>query len=177
MTQQQSIIRRKLNAAELTDQPLMRMFSLKHEFSTEWHKFLHPSVTGSDQILNITIGRGRMPFFTQHRKIDVMRIDVLARTTESGDYHFILSVKNDFGTVMTSSQIAMPQKAKYGNLQMASLAGSASNINVEKKISIEKPMSLKLKHSTSTDFKSLATNPDEVKDILLVLHYKLGDLN
>jgi hypothetical protein len=163
-----------MNTAELADQPLMRLFSMKHEFSTEWHKFLHPSVAGSDQILNITIGSERMPFFTQHRRIDVMRIDVLARTTKSGDYHFILSVTDDYDSVMTSSQIAMPQKPKYGNLQMVSLAGSVSNINVED-VRIEKPMSLKLKHSTSTDFKSLDTTPDEVKDILLVLHYKLGD--
>lgn len=25
--------------------PLIRMFSMKHEFSSEWHKFLYPEVT------------------------------------------------------------------------------------------------------------------------------------
>jgi hypothetical protein len=158
-----------MNIAELADQPLMRMFSMRHEFPTEWHKFLHPSVAESDQILNITIGRERMPFFTQHRKIDVMRIDVLARTTESKEeYTLLLSVTGEDDSVMESSPIAMPQNAKYGDLQMASF----TDIPPEA-ISIEKPMSLKLKHSTSTDFKSL--DPDEMNDILLVLHYKLSN--
>jgi hypothetical protein len=34
------------NVADLTEQPLMQMFSLRHEFPTEWHKFLHPAVEG-----------------------------------------------------------------------------------------------------------------------------------
>jgi len=123
-------------------------------------------------VLNITIGKERMPFFTQHRKINVMRIDVLARTTKSGDYHLILSVTDTDDNVMTSSQITMLQNPTFGNIQTASIEGNVSNINVED-INIEKPISLKLKHNSSTDFKSLDT--DEAKDILLVLHYKLDD--
>jgi len=73
---------------ELADPPLMRMFSMKHEFSTEWHKFLHPGVEGGEQVLNITIGKERMPFFTQHRKIEVDNIDILARTTKNGHRYF-----------------------------------------------------------------------------------------
>jgi hypothetical protein len=161
-----------MNAAELADQPLMRMFSMKHEFSTEWHKFLHPGVEGGEQVLNITIRKERMPFFTQHRKIYVMKIDVLARTTKSGDYHLILSVTDADDSVMTSSQITMPENPTLGDIQTASLEGNVSNINVED-ISIDKPISLKLKHNSSADFKSLDT--DEAEDILLVLHYKLGD--
>ena len=161
-----------MNAAKLADQPLMRMFSMKHEFSTEWHKFINPDVEEGEQVLDITIGKERMPFFTQHRKIDVMKIDVLARTTKSGDYHLILSVTDADDSVMTSSQITMPQNPTFGNLQTASLAGNVSNINVED-ISVDKPISLKLKHNSSADFKSLDT--DEAEDILLVLHYKLGD--
>jgi hypothetical protein len=152
-----------MNVAELADQPFMRVFSMKHEFPTEWHKFLHPSVAGSDQILNITIGRERMPFFTQHRSIDIMKLDVLAKTTQDGDYHLILSVTDAYDTEMTSSQITMPQKPRFGNLQMVSLEGNVSNINVES-ISIDKPISIKLS-SSSPDFKSLATNPDEVEDV------------
>ena len=166
-----------MNAFEppLTDQPLMRMFSMKHEFSTEWHKFLHPSVEGGEQVLNITIGKERMPFFTQHRKINVMRIDVLARTTKAEDYYLILSVTyadDDNDLENSSSQIPMPQNPRFGNLQTASLPCDDCNINVEN-ISIDKQLSIKL--SSSENFIPLDTNPDEVKDILLVLHYKLDD--
>ena len=161
------------NAADLADQPLMRMFSMKHEFSTEWHKFINPDVEEGEQVLNITIGKERMPFFTHHRKIEVKRIDVLARTTKSEDYHLILTVTDADDNVTTSSQITMPQNPTFGNLQKVSLPDDNDyGINVED-ISIEKPISLKLKHNSSADFKSL--DSDEAKDILLVLHYKLDD--
>ena len=174
-----------MNAAELPDQPLMRMFSMKHEFPSEWHRFLHPSAVEGEQVLNITIGKERMPFFTQLRKIIVMRIDVLARTIKSGDYYLDLSVTDTDNNVMTSKKIPMHQKPGFGNLQMVSLAGIVSNKNLEDisidepkpinvdKISIDEPISLWL--SSSKDFTPLDTNPDEAKDILLVFHYKLGE--
>ena len=48
-----------MNKAELTDQPLMRMFSMKQEFSKEWHKFLLPATEGGEQVLSFTIGKER----------------------------------------------------------------------------------------------------------------------
>lgn len=172
------------NEEELSTQPLMRMFSLKHEFSTEWHKFLHPSTVDSEQVLNFTIGKERMPFFTQHRDINIMKLDVLARATKkTKNYNLVLSatcLTNGQETVKSPEDkniIVMSPNDKFGKLQMVSLTGDDSaviKINVEK-IIIEKPISLKLKLESSTDFTSLATNPDEVKDILLVFHYKLSD--
>jgi hypothetical protein len=159
-------------AADLSTQPLMRMFSLHHDFPTEWHRFLHPGVAGSDQVLNLTIGRERMPFFTQHRGIVIMKIDVLAKTAQRNEnYHLIFSVTDADNNVMTSlEEIPMPSNPKYGDLPMTSLTGNAYDINVED-TSIEQPISIKIRHNVSPDFKSLA--PDELKDIFLVLHYKL----
>ncbi len=154
-----------MNAAELSTQPLMRMFSMKHEFPTEWHKFLYPGVDNAEQVLNIQPGKERFPFFVQHRSINVMQVDVLAKTTKSGDYHLILSATDMDGNVMTSSKISMPQSAAYGDLQKTTLTGNTANINVEE-ISVNDPLSLKLKPKT---------NPDEVTDIFLVFHYYLGD--
>lgn len=62
-----------------------------------------------------------MPFFTQHRKIDIIKLDILARTTKDGDYHLILSVTDANDSLMTSLQIPMPQNAAFVNLQMVSL--------------------------------------------------------
>ncbi len=45
-----------MNVAELSTQPLMRMFSMRHEFPTEWHNFLHPATEGEEQVLSFTIG-------------------------------------------------------------------------------------------------------------------------
>ncbi|MCP4398170.1 MAG: hypothetical protein GY801_12845 [bacterium] len=148
-----------VNAAELSTQPLMRMFSMKHEFPTEWHKFLHPGDDNLEQILNVTLGKERFPFFAQHRSINVKQIDVLAKTTEDEDYHLNIS----------ATEILMSEIATYGGLQKATLSGSTANINVNDSLS------LKLKRQSAGNYTSLGTNPDEVTDIFIVLHYYLGD--
>jgi hypothetical protein len=42
-------------------------------------------------------------------------------------------------------------------------------------LDITKEMNLQVKHHTVAKYKSLATQPDEVEDMFLVVHYKLGN--
>lgn len=167
---------------DLPDQPLMRMFSMKHEFPTEWHKFLHPGVVGGEQVLNITIGKNRFPFFAQDRKIVVMKMEVFAKCTQAGNYHMILSYTKSDGRTVTSPEdlpdlITMPQNNNYGGLNKATINVNDAGLNLEE-LDIEKTTRLKLKYSTALDYTGLATKPDadedEVEDIFLVFHYKMG---
>lgn len=173
---------------DLPDQPLMRMFSMKHEFPTEWHKFLHPGVVGGEQVLNITIGKNRFPFFAQDRKIVVMKMEVFAKCTQEGDYHMILSYTKSDGSTVTSDSdttdqdpetpILMPRNNNYGGLNKATINVTDAGLNLEEELDIEKAMRLKLKYSAAPDYTGLATKPDadedEVEDIFLVFHYKMG---
>jgi hypothetical protein len=38
-----------LNAEDLTGQPLIQMFSMRHELPSEWYRFLHPAVDGASK--------------------------------------------------------------------------------------------------------------------------------
>ena len=106
-----------MNVAELSDQPLMSMFSMKHEFLTEWHKFFYPATESTEQVLSFNIGKKRIPFFAQDRDIVVMKIEVFAKCTQAGDYQMILSYIINFDEdTVTSSQITMPQNDSYGGL-------------------------------------------------------------
>jgi hypothetical protein len=164
-----------MNTAGSFDQPLMRMFSMKHEFPTEWHRFLHPSTEGAEQVLNFTISKERFPFFAQDRTIIVMKIDVFAKCSREDDnynYDMMLSyIMNDETSVTFSEEIAMPQNDSYGGLNKATINESDAGLTLQE-IDITKEMSLKVKHNTSSGFAGLATNPDEVKDIFLVVHYR-----
>jgi len=162
-----------MNTAELADQPFMRMFSMKHEFPTEWHKFLYPAIEGGEQVLSFTIGKERFPFFAQERDIVVMKIEAFAKCTQAGDYHMILSYINFDEDTVTSSQITMPQNDSYGGLNKATINVNDAGLNLEE-LDVTGEMSLKVKFSTSPDYTSLATKPDEVEDIFLVAHYKLA---
>jgi len=146
---------------------------MKHEFPTEWHKFLHPATEGAEQALSFIIGKERLPFFAQDRDIVVMKMEVFAKCTQAGDYHTMLSYTDFDEDTVASSQITMPQSDSYGGLNKATIDVNDAGLNLEE-LDITREMSLKLKHSSSPYYTSLATKPDEVEDIFLVLHYKLA---
>ena len=164
-----------LNAAERTEQPLMQMFSMRQEFPTEWHRFLHPGVAGSEQVLHFTLGKERFPFFVRNRGVVVMKIEIFARCCQSDEYKMVLSyTKSDGvdGESVVSSEIIAPQSSTYGGLNKATIGVNDAGLNLME-VDITKEMTLKLKRSSAQDYHSLLKNPEEVKDIFIVLHYKL----
>ncbi len=160
------------NAADLSDQPLMQLISMRHDFPTEWYRFLHPDTAGGEQVLNFTLGQERFPFFVRDREVVVMKVEAFARSSQSTSYEMILSYVNQDGDTVTSSPITMPQNSSYGDVNVATINVADAGLNLEE-MDIAAAMSLKLKQSTSPDYTALATEPEEVEDVLLVLHYKL----
>ncbi len=169
---------------ELPDMPLMRMFSMKHEFPTEWHRFLHPAVEGGEQVLNFTVGKERFPFFTQDSNIVVMKIEVFTKCTQTveydRDYHMVLSYFNSEGDAFTSPKdpahpedlIALPQNDSYGGLNKATINVNDAGLTLDE-LDIAKEMSMQVKRSAALDYTSLAPEPEELEDIFLVFHYKI----
>jgi hypothetical protein len=161
-----------INVAELTKQPLMRMFSMRHEFSTEWHRFLHPPVAGDDQVMKVTFRREHFPFFTRERNLDIRKVEILAKTSRTGDYHLMLTATGTENEVMESAEISMPESLTYGDMQKATLSESAADITVED-IHIFSELTMKLKHNSDSNYHSL--DDAEMEDLFVVVHYKLSD--
>jgi hypothetical protein len=161
------------NVADLTEQPLAQMFSLKHDFPTEWYKFLHPAAVGAEQIMNFTVGKERLPFFVQDRNVVIEKIELFAKCTQASTYKAILSYVNQDGDTVTSAEISLPQNSTYGGLNKATLNATDAGLSLEE-FDIAKIVSIKLKRSTAADYTKLTTNPDEVQDIFIAIHYKLG---
>jgi hypothetical protein len=63
-----------MNTAELADQPFMRMFSLKHEFPTKWHRFIN----SIDDYLSIVIKKDHFPYIAQGSGINISKIQLFA---------------------------------------------------------------------------------------------------
>ncbi len=55
------------------------MFSVRHEFPTEWHRFLHPAGAAGDQTMTLALGPDRFPFLFNGRAIAVERIEVFVK--------------------------------------------------------------------------------------------------
>ncbi len=60
-----------------TQANLQRMFSLRHEFPTEWYKFLHPADTAILQSMSIALGNERFPFQYRGKKIKITQAEIV----------------------------------------------------------------------------------------------------
>jgi hypothetical protein len=66
------------------DQRLLRLFSLRHEFPSEWHRFVSapPSETGIN-VMTVDLAATRLPYFVQGREITVEKAMVMPRTNST----------------------------------------------------------------------------------------------
>jgi hypothetical protein len=55
---------------------LQRMFSAKHEFPSEWHRFLHPADTADRQSLQLELTPERFPFQFRGREVQINQVEL-----------------------------------------------------------------------------------------------------
>ena len=67
--------------SESEDQGLWRLFSLRHEFSTEWQRFAH--ATASPRSLGFVVSRERFPYFLQGKTLQIQAVDVFSPDASS----------------------------------------------------------------------------------------------
>jgi hypothetical protein len=64
---------------------LRRLFSLKHEFPSEWYKFLNPPDTAPSQTMQIALTIERFPYQYRGRKITVSSVDLFLKFKDLHD--------------------------------------------------------------------------------------------
>jgi hypothetical protein len=66
--------------SQVQPQPnLVRLFSLKHEFPSEWYKFLNPPDTAPSQRMQIGLGVERFPYQYRGKKITISRVELFLK--------------------------------------------------------------------------------------------------
>ncbi len=143
-----------------SNQPLVRMLSLKNEFPAEWHRFLY-STEGEDPVIRFVVGRERFPFIAQRRNIKVSRIDVFVRCTQTDNLNLILSYTRADDTPVSSQGIEMAKSPEYGSLHRATVNTNDAGVNLDE-LDITKEMSLRVNCAAGS-----------VEDVFLILHYSL----
>ncbi len=88
---------------------LAQMFSLRHEFSTEWSRFLNPAA-GADQSLTMALTRERFPFLFQSREITINAIELFVKVRPGFLDHNQSTVKITLaaGETAPTSETAQP---------------------------------------------------------------------
>jgi hypothetical protein len=140
-----------------------RLFSLKHEFSNEWYKFLNPA-NNVDQEFVINLKSEHFPFFIRS-KLNVLKIkklDLFVQTDEENDFTTSFKVTN--GNFINDLPVSVDTDFNNVHHLPKDLAANSTNALGE--------FRLKIKLSSVNDYKSLAA--DKVEDMFLLLQLGLG---
>jgi len=142
---------------------LFRVYDIKREFPTQWHKFLHPSTNTDDQLLLLENLQDRLPYFTkvfQHKKVS--RIEIAALMKDSGKTYKVMvsPLGNADGDLLN-----MASGAVYQGLHNTSkdLTGAEVDLNT---------WTVQVKEDGVVDFKSLPG--DAMEELFLIIQYTVS---
>jgi hypothetical protein len=149
--------------------PSLRLFNLRQEFPTEWHRFLNPTDPANGNILELDMTAGLFPLRDQDKTLKVNTIWLLARCTDAGDYTAEMTLPP-----ATETAILAPL-AKFGGLHANGENGQdISGLGVQV-VPTVLPTKWQIK-MTRPDGGNLRKDPVkqvmEVEDMILVVGYE-----
>lgn len=68
-----------------TSNGLFRLFSARHEFPSEWHKFLHPKDTDEKQTLQLKLTAERFPFLFKSKILTITQVELFLKLKDEKD--------------------------------------------------------------------------------------------
>ena len=134
-------------------QGLYQLLSMRQEFSSPWHKFLHPAGEGTPHRLQVNIGKERFPFMFQERDI------VLHAST------FFLKLK---GAVPGTFSLPFTLAIAAGTPNPQTFTPNENGIPV-KQVSTGLQFGQWVIEITDADFSALGD--DQIEDIWLAVNY------
>jgi len=145
---------------------MYKAFSGKHDFPTEWYKFLNPAAAADHQQLNIDITR-RFPLFTNEFTVKISRVDVLVdfadNTSPSLDLNHGLTLTTPATVsppaVAESDPVVLSQDHLFGELYHAEKAFAGLNMKDPGIWSII---------NTKAD-----VDPASINDLIIIFYYGL----
>ncbi|HEX2740960.1 MAG TPA: hypothetical protein VHM69_10975, partial [Rubrobacter sp.] len=160
-----------INEAALSEgkRGLANLFSAKHEFSSEWHRFL--GATGKQE-LKLSLTQDRYPYVFSGRTITVDRVDLLVRLSEGFD---VADVGTDIKFRLKISDEPDSEPVKY-KLPAEPNLGEALHILAEEEEDIGgSPGEWTLTvGDPDSNPPQPRLNPDAVEDIGVVVHYTVA---
>ena len=161
----------QLNSIALAEsrKGLYRLFSARQDYGTAWARFLNPGV-GNDQVLSLPMPPERFPFYTYGRDLKVVSIDVLAQTSDAGDYTLVVTPPGGSATTATFSA-----DATLGGLHHWENPALSPKIDLGRAPSngaAAPTWRFQLKQAAATDYRSLtAANVD---DLVVIVGYQVS---
>jgi len=141
-----------------------RVFPLKHQLATEWHRFFHPPTPSGDQQLLLSLTKDHFPFFMKEQNLQVDDVDIYVRYKK--------------GITATSYKFTFDPAAV---VSPAALGPATDALGLKKYV---KPgLNNSVPDTAALDYKltgwkqsgsnHIRFTTDEVDDIIIVVHYEI----
>ncbi len=141
----------------LKDTGLSQLFSLKHEFPTEWYAFLNqPDAITGDQTCNMQIDTNRLPYFVTQATVKITGISLFADAAAMATPFHVISPGN-----ITNNNFSFGANPSFGKLLVSNPVSQPWGNNTLGLWKMVKPGNTPL---TSND----------VKDIYVLIRYSVG---
>jgi hypothetical protein len=111
---------------------LLRLFSLKHEFPTEWNRFLNPPDAASSQNMQIALTIDRFPYQYRGRNLQISQIDLFLKFRDVHDpltYPLDPANPTPLGDYAKGSQLTVGVGPTPGTLTPGTLRSATTLLN------------------------------------------------
>jgi hypothetical protein len=179
--------------ADADKAPLARLFSAKHEFSTEWYRFLHPvDSTAPSQKLELALTPERFPFQFRGKKIEIRQVELFLQFKDINNQETYKKDGTPLGDYATGTALTLSLKQLPDGTEISeSLDSSSSFLNgiphavidmqndpkgfgtwvVEAKDADIQQIATTLRYSEGTHQRLKA---EAIADIIIVCHYSVS---
>jgi hypothetical protein len=142
--------------------PSLRLFNLRQEFPTEWHRFLNPASPADGNLFRLEMTPTLFPLRDMGKTLKVNTIWLLARCTDPGIYTITMTSPLSTPMILTSNE-------QYGGLHFCQMDVPPPGIEIAPS---EDPVTWQL---TMTGPGGGNLQSAEVEQILMVLGYEWED--
>lgn len=155
----------KLNTIALAEnqQGLFRVYDIKREFSTQWHKFLNSTAPDGDQTLVLENLQERLQYFTKNfNSKKVSKIELVAMVKDNTKvYKVMVSPLGNNSTDL----LTLSSGTTYHGLHnvLKDLTGSEVDLNT---------WTIKIQEDGAVNFHSLSA--DSIEELFLIINYSIS---
>jgi len=153
--------------------PSLRMFNLRQEFPTQWHRFLNPTDSTKGNVFELEMSSSLFPMRDQGKTLKVNTVWMIARCTNSGNYDVVITPPLP-APPAGSNTMTLSKSAQLGGLHYAAKGKQVTPPEV--------PLfdaAVDLSAASTTKWHLKVTRPgggnlqaNEVSDLILILGYE-----
>ncbi len=145
--------------------PSMKIIDLKRDFSSNWHKFLHPNDDIEENIMEIPIKPELFPYKDKEHTLKVNSISLIAKCKDDREYKVQLDPPLPSPPPAGSDSLTLTPVETYGNLHFAEKDTSSDSIILD--FSTEITWSITIESPTGDQL-----SKDEIEDLYFILGYE-----